>query len=71
MDTPIAATVLKRKLALVTRNAEDFNGANIEIINPWKKTSAATKRFLYLICRRFAISDFESAETRPESPHSY
>ena len=36
MDSLIAATVLTHKFALVTRNVEDFNSANIEIINPWK-----------------------------------
>ena len=36
MDSLIAATVLTHKFALVTRNVEDFNGANIEIINPWE-----------------------------------
>lgn len=36
MDSLIAATVLTRKFALVTRNVGDFNGANIEIINPWE-----------------------------------
>lgn len=35
MDSLIAATVLTHKFALVTRNVGDFNGANIEIINPW------------------------------------
>ena len=36
MDSLIAATVMTHKFALVTRNVEDFNGANIEIINPWE-----------------------------------
>jgi predicted nucleic acid-binding protein len=36
MDSLIAATVLTHKFALVTRNVEDFNSANIEIINPWE-----------------------------------
>jgi len=36
MDSLIVATVLTHKFALVTRNVEDFNGANIEIINPWE-----------------------------------
>jgi len=36
MDSLIAATVLTHKFALVTRNVEDFNDANIEIINPWE-----------------------------------
>ena len=37
MDSLIAATVLTHKFVLVTRNVEDFNGANIEIINPWEQ----------------------------------
>jgi len=36
MDSLIAATVLTHKFALVTRNVDDFNGADLEIINPWE-----------------------------------
>jgi toxin FitB len=36
MGSLIAATVLTHKFALVTRNVDDFNSANIEIINPWE-----------------------------------
>jgi len=36
MDSLIAATVLTHKFALITRNVDDFNSANIEIINPWE-----------------------------------
>jgi predicted nucleic acid-binding protein len=36
MDSLMAATVLTHKFALVTRNVDDFNGADLEIINPWE-----------------------------------
>lgn len=36
MDSLIAATVLAHKFALVTRNVDDFLGANVEIVNPWE-----------------------------------
>jgi toxin FitB len=36
MDSLIASTVLTHKFALVTRNVDDFNGADLEIINPWE-----------------------------------
>jgi len=36
MDSLIAATVLTHKFAFVTRNVDDFNGADLEIINPWE-----------------------------------
>jgi len=34
MDSLIAATVLTHKFALVTRNVDDFDGTNLEIVNP-------------------------------------
>jgi predicted nucleic acid-binding protein len=36
MDSLIAATVLAHKFALVTRNADDFDGMEVEIVNPWE-----------------------------------
>jgi toxin FitB len=36
IDSLIAATVLDRKMTLVTRNVSDFEGANAEIVNPWE-----------------------------------
>lgn len=36
MDSLIAATVLAHKFALVTRNVDDFDGAGVEIVNPWE-----------------------------------
>ena len=35
VDGVIAATALDRDLTLVTRNAKDFSGLGVEIINPW------------------------------------
>ena len=35
MDALMAATVLAHQLSLVTRNANDFEGAGVDIINPW------------------------------------
>lgn len=35
MDAFIAATALRHKLALVTRNITDFEDLDVEIINPW------------------------------------
>jgi toxin FitB len=36
IDSLIAATVLARKMTLVTRNVSDFEGTDAEIVNPWK-----------------------------------
>jgi predicted nucleic acid-binding protein len=39
IDSLIAATVLVYEMALITRNASDFEIAGIEIVNPWNKES--------------------------------
>lgn len=36
IDSLIAATTLAKKMTLVTRNVNDFNETDVEIINPWK-----------------------------------
>jgi toxin FitB len=36
IDSLIAATILDRKMTLVTRNVSDFEGTNAEIVNPWE-----------------------------------
>jgi tRNA(fMet)-specific endonuclease VapC len=36
MDSLIAASVLEKKLVLATRNEADFEGTDVEIVNPWK-----------------------------------
>ena len=36
IDSLIAASVLDRKMTLVTRNVSDFEGTNAEIVNPWE-----------------------------------
>jgi len=36
IDSLIAATTLTYKLTLVTRNVNDFDGADVRIINPWE-----------------------------------
>jgi predicted nucleic acid-binding protein len=36
IDSLIAATVLDRKMTLVTRNVSDFEGTHAEIVNPWE-----------------------------------
>jgi toxin FitB len=36
IDSLIAATVLDKKITLVTRNVSDFEGTNAEIVNPWE-----------------------------------
>jgi len=35
IDSLIAATVLTHDLALITRNVNDFESTEIEIVNPW------------------------------------
>jgi toxin FitB len=35
IDSLIAATALAMKMTLVTRNTSDFEGADVEIVNPW------------------------------------
>jgi predicted nucleic acid-binding protein len=35
-DAVIAATALSKKMTLVTRNAEDFNGIKVKIYNPFE-----------------------------------
>lgn len=36
IDSLIAATALTHQFKLVTRNADDFEGTGVEIVNPWK-----------------------------------
>lgn len=36
IDSLTAATTLTYKLTLVTRNVNDFDGADVRIINPWE-----------------------------------
>jgi toxin FitB len=35
IDSLIAATALAKKMVLVTRNVNDFEGSGVEILNPW------------------------------------
>jgi predicted nucleic acid-binding protein len=35
MDALIAATPLQYDLVLVTGNGQDFNGADLNLVNPW------------------------------------
>jgi len=35
-DGLIAATALEHDLVIVTRNARDFAGLGVEILNPWE-----------------------------------
>jgi predicted nucleic acid-binding protein len=36
IDSLLAATALAKKMTLVTRNVGDFDGAGVEIVNPWE-----------------------------------
>jgi len=36
IDSLMAASTLAKKMTLVTRNVNDFKGANVEIVNPWE-----------------------------------
>lgn len=36
IDSLIAASALAKKMTLVTRNVGDFEGATVEIVNPWE-----------------------------------
>ena len=36
IDSLIAATALAKKMTLVTRNVSDFEGTDVEIVNPWE-----------------------------------
>ncbi|NJK39836.1 MAG: type II toxin-antitoxin system VapC family toxin [Oscillatoriales cyanobacterium RM2_1_1] len=35
MDSLIAAIALRNSCVLATRNESDFDGTNVEIVNPW------------------------------------
>lgn len=35
IDGLIAATALRHRLTVVTRNTRDFDGAGVELLNPW------------------------------------
>ena len=35
IDSLIAASVLAKKMTLVTRNVNDFEGTGVEMLNPW------------------------------------
>jgi predicted nucleic acid-binding protein len=36
VDGLLAATALEHDLTLVTRNAKDFSGSGVVLINPWE-----------------------------------
>ena len=36
IDSLIAASVLAKKMTLVTRNVRDFEATNVDILNPWE-----------------------------------
>ena len=35
VDAQIAATALRYRVSLATRNARDFEGMGVEVLNPW------------------------------------
>lgn len=41
-DMALAATARVRKLILVTRNIADFQGRNVEVLDPFKKPARIT-----------------------------
>ncbi len=36
MDSLIAASALAKKMTLVTRNVSDFDGAGVDVVDPWE-----------------------------------
>jgi predicted nucleic acid-binding protein len=39
IDSLLAATALVHGLRMVTRNARDFEGLGLEVVNPWSNAS--------------------------------